>query len=101
LVETERQVVGNEEVFERAGQRSGGSARTAGPFQQRLGVSGLSIAQQAAEAGDDHARSPHAMPLSGEVGEVSEPPRRILECVGQVVGLVPGPVRVLLPAAAA
>jgi len=61
----------------------------------------MSVAEQAAEGGDHQAGPSHAVKVGGELGEVGEPPRRILQRHGEVVGLVLGPLGVPLPASGA
>ena len=100
LVEPERELPLDEEVFEGAGQRPGGATGPTCPFQQCLGV-GLAVAEQPTEFGDHHARSSHAMRLGGVLGELAQPPRWISETHCEVIGLVDGPVGVTLPTATA
>src|SRR5215207_104101 len=64
-------------------------------------MGGFAVGEQSADGGDHHAGSSHAVPVGGELGEVAQPPRRILQRRRHVVGLVTSPVLVALPAPAA
>jgi hypothetical protein len=66
-----------------------------------LGVEWLAVTQESTERSDHRTRPSHAVPLACELSELAEPPWRVLQVIGEVGGLVAGPVRMLLPAAAA
>ena len=101
LVEAEGELVVDEEVLQGPGQRPCRPARKPGPLQQGLGVVRLAVTKQAPESADHHARPAHAVTVGGEVGEVAQPPGRILDLGRKVVGLVAGTGGMPLPAAAA
>lgn len=101
LVETERELVFNEEVLKDSGQRASGSARRSCPFQQRLRVGRVTSGEERPQGGDESAGPADGHAFGRVVGERSKPPRSIGESRGETVGLVAGPIGVCLPAAAA
>lgn len=101
LVETERELVFNEEVLKGSGQRASGSARRSCPFQECLGVSRVTGGEERSHGGDELAGPADGHAFGRVVGERSKPPRRFGDGGGETVGLVAGPVGVCLPAAAA
>jgi len=101
LVQPERQIAFDEELFEGARQGSFRTSRGACSLKQHLRMGGAVIVEEMSERGDHRAGSANAVTIGDEVGELAEPPRRISESVREAVGLVACPIRVALPASAA
>ena len=100
LVETERELVFNKEVFEGPGERASGSAWGSCPFQECLGMGRLAVGEERTEGGDELAGPADGHAFGRVVGERSKPPWWFGEGGGETVGLVAGTVGVRLPASA-
>jgi len=86
LVETESELVFNEEVLKGSGQRASGSARCSCPLQECLGVSRVTGGEERSHGGDELAGPADGHAFGRVVGERSKPPRRFGDGGGETVG---------------
>ena len=87
LVETEGQVLAEEEFLEGPSQRPSGASWAAGPFQHGLGVAGFAVGGEAADGADHHTGSGDAVTFGGELSEADQPRRRSVQSGHEVLGL--------------